>query len=232
MPRLQRWERNTLVPLIRGKFTLVELFEFLELDEPMFRDAVMETEENPYVRKEWERFNRLRPFDKGLLIDSVLNRANKFVINDKIRRIFGQQYSTIDFRQAMDERKIILCNLNAGSLPDEEWKMLGVTIIEKMYQAGMSRNDIPDYKRKQMPPFYFYIDEFGELVSDDVAKALKDLRKFRVSLILSHQELNQLQEESPKLYSAVMAEPDIKLTFSISRDDGEEIGRASCRERV
>jgi hypothetical protein len=226
MPRLQRWERNTLVPLIRRHFTLIELFEFLELDEPMFRDSLMETEGSPYVKREWERFARLRKAERQLFIDSVLNRANKFVINDKIRRIFGQQYSTIDFRKAMDEKKIILCNLNAGSLPEEEWKMLGVVIIDKIYQAGMSRIDIPDFKRKRMPPFYFYIDEFGEIVSEDVAKALKDLRKFRVSLVLAHQELNQLKEDSPKLYSAVMAEPDIKVTFSISREDAEVMSKS------
>lgn len=226
MPRLQRWERNALVPLIRTKMTLVELFEFLETQEPEFRHRLMETESNYYLAREWERFDNLRKADRDLFIDSVLNRANKFAINERVRRIFGQQVSTIDFREAMDQRKIILCNLNSGSLPDEEWKMLGVVIIDKLYQAGRSRGNIPEAQRKRMPPFYFYIDEFGELVSEDIAKALQELRKFKISLVLAHQELEQLRQESSKLYSAVMAEPDIKVTFSISREDAEVMAKS------
>jgi len=221
MPRLQRWERNALVPLIRAKLTLIELFDFLDTEDPIFRQQLIDKMDSYYLSREWERFDALRKADQDLFIDSVLNRANKFTIGDTIRRIFGQQISTIDFRKAMDDGKIILCNLNCDKLSIEEQKMLGVVLIDKIYQAGRSRSDISESKRKRMPPFYFYIDEFGELVSEDVARALQELRKFRVSLVLAHQELQQLREDSPKLYSTVMAEPDIKVTFSISREDAE-----------
>lgn len=220
MPRLQRWERNALVPLVAAQFTLIELGQFLDDEDTGLRYHLIERLGNRYIEREWHKFDRARKFDKDTYVDAVLNRANKFSVGTTIRRIFGQRVSTIDFRKAMDEGKIILCNLNCG-ISEEEWKMLGVVIIDKMYQAAMSRIDIPESKRKRLPPFYFYIDEFGELVSDDIAKALKDLRKFRVSLVLAHQELEQLREESPKLYSAVMAEPDIRLVFSISREDAE-----------
>jgi len=226
MPRLQRWERNALIPLISSQLTLIELHEFLNTRDPTFRHAVLEQEDNFLVGREWELFEGLKKFDQDMYSDSVLNRANKFAVSNKLRRMFGQRTSTIDFRKAIDEKKIILCNLNSGILPDEEWKMLGVVIIDKIYQAGRSRGDIAESRRKRMPPYYFYIDEFGELVTDDISKALQELRKFKISLVLAHQELEQLRENSPKLYSAVMAEPDIKVTFSVSREDAEVMAKS------
>ena len=226
MPRLQRWERNALIPLISSRLTLIELYEFLNTQDPTFRHAVLEQEDNFLVGREWELFEGLRKFDQDMYSDSVLNRANKFAVNDKIRRMFGQRTSTIDFRKAIDEKKIILCNLNSGILPDEEWKMIGVVIIDKIYQAGRSRGNIAESRRKSMPPYYFYIDEFGELVTDDISKALQELRKFKISLVLAHQELEQLKQNSPKLYSAVMAEPDIKVAFSVSREDAEVMAKS------
>jgi len=226
MPRLQRWERNALVPLIQAKLTLIELFDFLDTEDPTLRQQLIAKMDSYYLAREWERFDALRKADQDLFIDSVLNRANKFTIGDTVRRIFGQRVSTIDFRKAMDEGKIILCNLNCDKLSIEEQKMLGVVVIDKIYQAGRSRSDISESKRKRMPPFYFYIDEFGELVSEDIAKALQELRKFQVSLVLAHQELQQLREDSPKLYSAVMAEPDIKVIFSTSREDAEIMAKS------
>jgi len=226
MPQHQRWERNALIPIIKSKLTLVELFHFIDTRDPTVRNRLTDEKDNYYLAREWETFDDSTPREKSTLAASVLNRANKFVIGDTVRRIFGQRVSTVDFRKEMDAGKIILCNLKCGQLSKEEQTMLGVVLIDKMYQAGMSRDDIPESERKRMPPFYFYIDEFGNFVSEDVASALQELRKYRISLVLAHQELEQLREDSPKLYSAVMAEPDIKIVFSISYDDAQLMARS------
>lgn len=218
LPRLQRWERNALIPLIERKLTLIELFDFIHPKDPTFRRLVLREVRDYYLKKEWELFDRTNPRDRLTYVEAVLNRANKFAGGREIRRIFGQINSTINFREAMDQGKIILCNLASNKLSQEEQRMLGVVIVDKIVQAAKSRVDIPERKRR---PFYFYLDEFGQFVSEDIARALQELRKFKVFLILAHQELEQLRTESPKVYSAVMSEPQIRISFRISREDAE-----------
>jgi len=218
LPRLQRWQRNALIPLIERKLTLVELFDFVNPNDPIFRRILLEEIDDYYLRKEWELFDKAPKSERLSYIEAVLNRANKFAGGREIRRIFGQINSTVNFREAMDQGKVVLCNLASNKLSQEEQRMLGVVIVDKIVQAAKSRVDIPERKRR---PFYFYLDEFGQFVSEDIARALQELRKFKVFLVLAHQELEQLRQESPKVYSAVMSEPQVRISFRISREDAE-----------
>jgi len=221
-PRLQRWTRNALIPLIERQLTLVELSDFVNPESSTIRAIILKEVTNTQVLHEWELFNKIHFRERVNYVESILNRANKFATGQNIRRIFGQVKSTIDFGQAMDEGRIILCNLACNKLSMEEQRMLGIVIVDKVVQAGLSRVDIPEHRRR---PFYFYLDEFGQFVSDDIARALQELRKFRVTLILAHQELEQLREESRKVYSAVMSEPQVRVSFRISREDAEILAK-------
>jgi hypothetical protein len=135
LPRLQRWERNALIPLIEKRLTLVELSGFVDPERSFLRKIVLEEFNRYEVLDEWERFDNAPKRDRETYIESILNRANKFAVSD-VRRIFGQMTSTVNFRKAMDEGKIILCNLACGKLSQEEQKMLGIVIVDKITQAG------------------------------------------------------------------------------------------------
>jgi len=219
-PQLSRWERDTLIALVQTRQTLVEIPLFLALHDGKVRERLLEETKNPYLELEWKSFEAGTKQDKSTWVTPVLNRANKFILGDNIRRIVGQEKSTINFREAMDEGKIILVNLACTHLSQEEQRMLGVMIVDKIVQAAMSRADIPEEKRR---PFFFVIDEFGDFVCEDIARALQALRKFKVSMILAHQELQQLREDSRRVYSAVMANPTIRIVFRVSREDGEKM---------
>ena len=218
MPRLQRWGRNALIPLIEKRLTVVELSQFVDPESSSIRRLILQQVENYEVIDEWKRFDQVPRRDRESYVEAVYNRANKFCASNNIRRIFGQEKSTIDFRKAMDEGKIILCNLASNKLSREEQDMLGVVICDKIVQAAKSRVDIPERRRR---PFFFFLDEFGQYASEDIAIALQELRKFKVSFVLAHQELQQLEEDSRKLYSAVISEPQLKIAFRISRKDAE-----------
>jgi len=221
MPQLQRWERNALIPLTTSRLTLIELSQFIDPADGRFRQFILQKCENAELLAEWQRFDNSTKPQKEDNANPIFNRCNKFAIGE-VRRIFGQINSTIDFREAMDTGKIILCNLSSNKFSEEEKKMLGIVLIDKIVQAGLSRVNIPEAKRR---PFFFYLDEFEYFVSDDIAKALWELRKFKVFLILAHQELEQLRDESRKVYSAVRAETDIKVAFRVSAEDAELLVR-------
>jgi len=222
MPRLQRWEKNALTPLIEKKLTVIEMARFVDPDVSYLRELVLREIKDYDILDEWKRFDNAPRRDRESYIEAVFNRANKFTASASIKRIFGQANSTIDFRKAMDEGKIILCNLACTKLSSEEQSMLAVVIIDKITQAGLSRKDIPEGQRR---PFYLYLDEFGLYVSEDIAKALWQLRKFQLRLIFAHQELEQLKEENKKVYSAVLAEPQVRVSFRVSRQDAEILAK-------
>jgi len=219
-PQLSRWERDALIPLVQTGQTLVEIPLFLALHDGEVRKRLIEETKNPYLELEWKSFEAGTKQDKSVWSTPVLNRANKFILGENIRRIVGQKKSTINFREAMDQGKIILVNLACTKLSEEEQRMLGVMIVDKVIQAAKSRSDIPEEKRR---PFYFVIDEFGDFVCEDVARGLQALRKFKVSMILAHQELEQLREDSRRVYSAIMANPTVRVVFRTSREDGEKM---------
>lgn len=204
--------------LIERQLTVIELSRFVDPESSFVRQLVLRETKNYEVLEEWERFEQAPRRDRESYVEAVFNRANKFAAGDITRRMFGQAKSTINFREAMDQGKIILCNLACNKLSEEEQRMLGVVITDKIIQAGKSRVDTPESRRR---PFYFYLDEFGQFVSEDISKALQELRKFKVFLILAHQELEQLREENRKVYSAVMSEPQVRASFRISREDAE-----------
>jgi hypothetical protein len=217
-PRFERWGRNTLYPLIENHYTLVETRDFLNFENPTIRAHILGQLKDEFYQKEWIDFERYSSRDKVNLLESVLNRINKFVGHERIRRIVGQAKSTVDFRKAMDEGKIILINLAPKKFGHDIKNMLGVMLIDMIVEAATSRSNIPENKRR---PFFLMVDEFGELVCDDFAYALDSCRKYKVRLILAHQRLFQLKEDYPNVYDAVMSNTDIKFTFGISRDNAE-----------
>lgn len=222
MPRLQRWERNALIPLIERTLTLTEVSRFVDPDSPYLRQLLLREVKNIEVLDEWERFAQVPRRDKESYVEAVFNRAHKFAASDNVRRMFGQIRSTVDLRKAMDKGMIVLCNLGCDKISQEEQRMLGVVVIDKLIQAGKSRMNIP---RRLRRPFYAYLDEFGLYVSKDIARALQELRKFQVRFVLAHQELEQLREEDRAVYSAVMAEPQVRASFRVSREDAEILAK-------
>jgi len=222
LPRLQHWERNVLYALMDQGLTLVEILDFLSLTNPEARRHIVEKLNDPYIKKDWQEFEALRRQEKEIRLESVLNRAAKFVGSERIRRIVGQAKSTVNFREAMDQGKIVLVNLSPRFISPEAQKMLGVMIVDLIVEAGFSRGDLSEKQRK---PFYFIVDEFGEFVCDDFAISLNQLRKYGVFLMLSNQELEQLKKENLRVYAAVMNDCDNKVAFGISREDAEVMAK-------
>lgn len=220
MPLLSLWQTNTLIPLIQAHQTLAEAPFFLDLKDGNHRRRILKEVNNPYLDQEWKRFQDGTKQDRSTWVAPVIHRVNKFILGDIPRRIVGQTKSTINFRKAMDEGKIILVNLASTHISQKVQKMLGIMVVDKVVQAAKSRSDIPEKKRR---PFYFVIDEFGDFVCEDVARGLQALRKFKVSMILAHQELEQLREDSRRVYSAVMANPAVRVVFRTSREDAEKM---------
>jgi hypothetical protein len=197
--------------------TLVDLRRFLV--EPAFRKEILKTVRDPEVAYFWEReFTLLR----GKPHAPILTRLDTFLRPKPIRYMVAQNNSRLDLRKAMDEGRIILCRLSHGAIGEENAYLLGTLLVSKLHQVAMSRQDVSEEKRR---PFYLYIDEFHHFVTESMAAILSGARKYRLGLVLAHQDLRQLQSRSTEVLSSVLANPCTRVCFRVGDEDARLLAK-------
>jgi hypothetical protein len=73
-------------------------------------------------------------------------------------------------------------------------------------------------------PFWLYIDEFHDFMTPSMAEILSATRKYRLGLILAHQELRQLERDRD-VASAVLAHPYTRIVFRVGDADAHALER-------
>jgi len=96
-------------------------------------------------------------------INPLLNKLGQLAGNTMIKNVISVEKNTFNIREMMDNQKILLVKLPKGILGEENIQLLGAMFITKIYQAAMSRQDIPEEQRKD---FYLYVDEFQNFTTD------------------------------------------------------------------
>jgi hypothetical protein len=145
----------------------------------------------------------------------ITSKLVTFVSNDMMRPIISQQKSTINFRDAMDEGKILLVNLSKGKIGEINSHLLGMVVVGKLLMSALSRVDIPESERKD---FYLYIDEFQNFTTDSISQILAEARKYKLCLTIAHQFIGQLSEDISK---AVFGNVGSMSAFRVGSEDAE-----------
>lgn len=196
-PRLLHIFRNCLLALIshRDDATLICVQRMLTDDS--FRKSVVARVQNPAVRQFWEsEFARWRPTDRTAFVASLQNKLGAYLSNPMLAGIIGQTHNKLDFRQLMDNRKIVLINLSKGRAGSDASSLLGALIVSSLQTAALSRAGIPEGQRTD---FYVYLDEFSTFVSegnDTFATILSESRKYRTGYTLVTQFVDQLDQQT------------------------------------
>ncbi len=145
---------------------------------------------DPVVRSFWEdEMAKTSDFHKSEMLGYLISKVGRFVENEMMRNIIGQPKSAFDFREIMDNKKILLVNLSKGKTGDVNAELLGLIIVSKLQMAALARADMPEDQRHD---FYLYIDEFQNFITDSIATILSEARKYRLNLIIAHQYIGQL----------------------------------------
>jgi type IV secretory pathway TraG/TraD family ATPase VirD4 len=157
-----------------------------------YRQRVIEKIKDPIVKTFWvAEFASWSEKYATEAIAPVQNKVGQFLSASVIRNIVAQVKSTIDTRKIMDERKIFIVNLSKGRVGEDNMALLGGMLITKMQLSAMERVEIPENERKD---FFMFIDEFQNFASPSFANILSEARKYRLSLIMAHQYIEQLDE--------------------------------------
>jgi hypothetical protein len=137
-----------------------------------------------------------------------------------VRNIIGQEKSSFDFRQIMDEGKIMIINLSKGRVGEANANLLGSMLITKIYLAAMSRADKNEAELNKLPNFYLYVDEFQSFANESFADILSEARKYKLNLTIAHQYIEQMSEE---VRAAVFGNVGTMITFRVGAYDAETL---------
>ena len=158
-----------------------------------YRCKVVEKITDPGVRAFWlNEFAKYPDKFREEAVAPIQNKVGQFISTPLIRNIIGQVKSSIDMREIMDQKKILIVNLSKGKIGEDASQLLGALVITKLQLAAMGRVDTPEHERKD---FYLYVDEFQNFATNAFANILSEARKYKLCLTVAHQYMKQLPEE-------------------------------------
>ena len=163
------------------------------LANKQFREMKLSKNTNPIIAEFWKSAEATSG-DQGLenFVPYISSKFDDFISNEFLRPIILQEKSAFNFRDIIDGKKILIVNLSKGLLGEKNANLLGLIIIMKLQMAAMSRAESVDLS--QFPPFYVYLDEFQNVVTDSIAAILSEARKYKLSLNMTHQYMEQLPD--------------------------------------
>ena len=181
---------------------------------------------NPQHRRHEELYSKVAPFlpeqvaadfemlrslktakDLQHFTESTFNRLRD-ILSPLVERIFNQEAPTIDFYEIIRRNGVILASLGKSEVfhEDEALAIAGLIIREI---SGALRV-VPRNERQQ---FYLLMDEAQNFLGDDLLALLKESGKYKLSVGLAVQALDNLQRREVDLVPAVLGQCGVRVTF-------------------
>ncbi len=217
-PMFEHYLRNALLLIMSDPESGSTLLEVPRVfSDPEFRKMKLKKTDDVLVKNFWILEAEKAGGEAALanITPYITSKFNIFLANEFVRPIIAQQKSTINFREIMDNKKILLVNLSKGKIGDINSNLLGLIIVGKLTMAALGRGDVP---KEQRHPFYFYIDEFQNFATDSISVILSEARKYKLSLTMAHQFIAQLPEN---IRDAVFGNVGSIMSFRVGVDDAE-----------
>lgn len=216
-PRLAYVLQNSVRLLLDSTgSTLLGLPSLLVNDR--YRDRLLARCQDPQVRQFWT--GELAEWDdafKAEALSPLQNKIGALLASPVLRNILGQHRPTIDIPAIMNSGRVLIVNLSKGSLGSEPSFLLGALLSTAFAQAAEGRASIPEAERRD---FTLYADEFQNFATDSFSTILSEARKYRLSLVLSHQFLGQLP---PLLRQAIFGNAGSLIACRVGALDAETL---------
>ncbi|MEK7211592.1 MAG: ATP-binding protein, partial [Patescibacteria group bacterium] len=145
-PIFEQYMRNAALLIMEDPesgSTLMEISKVLSQED--FRKYKLSKCKNPIVRDFWTKEAEKAGGEAALanVVPYITSKLTQFVANDFMRPIIGQQKSAFNFREIMDQGKILILSLSKGRIGDMNAYLLGMVIVGKILMAALSRTDLP-----------------------------------------------------------------------------------------
>ena len=139
--------------------------------------------------------------------------------NSTLERMFANEKNKLDIYSSLNSGCILLINTAKDLLKQDGCQIMGRFFIALIGQAVQERAVIPEDKRRST---FLYVDEAHDYFDDNLENLINQLRKYKVGLIIAHQNLGQL---SGKLKETVMASTTTKIMGGLSASDAAVLAK-------
>lgn len=216
--RMQYILNNIILTLLENDDeTLIGINRILSDKE--YRKKMVANVKDPSIKSFWvDEYAKAGEKYQQEAAPAIQNKIGQFTSNPLIRNIVGQKRTSFDIRDIMDNKKILIMNLSKGKMGEGNANLIGSLLITKIYLAAMSRADVDPYKLDQLPPFYFYVDEFQNFANESFANILSEARKYQLALTVAHQYVDQMTDE---VKAAIFGNVGTMITFRVGATDAE-----------
>lgn len=188
------------------------------LADKKFRKRAVSYSRDPAVSFFWNvEFDSYQEKFANEAVAPVQNKIGRVIGIPALRNILSQPKNTVDFREAMDTKKIVIVNLAKGKLGEGPAYLFGALIVSLLANAALSRADA-----SERPIFHLIADEFQNFATDSFALILSEARKYALTLTLAHQHLGQLPES---VRHAVLGNAGTMLSLRIGGEDADLIAK-------
>ena len=219
-PQFEHWLRNAALTVMAGP----EGGSIIEIPK-LFTDRRFEAEKrkhvnDPMVIEFWtKQMVQTAEFHKSEMLNYFTSKFGHFLNNGLMRNIIGQRRSGINFDDIIANEKILLINLSKGRIGELNAQMLGLILVAKLQMAVLKRARVALSER---PPFYLYVDEFQNLLTDTFTSMLSESRKYGLAVHLTNQYLAQLPD---KIKDAVLGNVGTLLGFEVGTEDADLLAK-------
>lgn len=194
--------------------TLLELRRFLL--EPAFRNEFLSTVRDSNVVYYWRKAFPSLTGNKS--VGPVVTRLDTFLSPKAIRYMVGQKANRLDFGDIMDSGKIFLAKLSHGAVGKENSHLLGSLLVAKIQAGAMRRQKLREAERRH---HFLYADEFHDFLTPSLAECLSGARKYRLGLVLAHQEMRQVERDSD--VSSALLGAGTRIVFRVNDRDAKSL---------
>lgn len=218
-PRMGPVFRHALYALIEHPATtFLDVQPFLDPHDSTFRQEVLAAIKHEPARRFFtELYPRLaRESDIPIatrLADIALPATARAMLCSPGER-------SLNFRELIDTKKILLFNLADGLLGPHTSQLLGNLVVSTIQLAALSRADVPEEERV---PFNLYVDEFQAFTGSSATSyeiLMSRGRKYALPMTLAHQRTGQLP---PNLLREILDNVGTLVCFTLRQTDAKKL---------
>lgn len=202
-----------------AQYTLLDVLYLFTRES--FRHALLQDVVDRRIHHWWELyFEPLNAYKQQDIYTPILNKTTEFAA-PLIAHIIGQGSCTINFKQLIQERRIIILKLAQGTVGDDIAALIGTTLLGLLQTTLAEQGQLSQDQRAHM---LIIIDEFQEFPGLNF-KALATLRKYGATFVLATQSLEYLTKLDEKLLDIVFSNVKHLTSFRLDAKDAREMAR-------
>jgi hypothetical protein len=193
--------------------TLADLPRLLTNDT--YRQQLVDRLRNITVKEYWvAEYNLMSKAERRQVAGPLLNKVRAFLRDPLMRSIVSQKENSVDFGQAIRDRKIVLVRF--ASELEQATNLLGAAMIQQILEAAFARRNIPVADRE---PFMLYFDEAQRLVNPGFSRLLREARKYGIATTAA----TQIHAEMPHAVARAFENAAIIVCFQLIPDDAKQL---------